>query len=72
MTPPMLPLVSTSAKAKERSGSAGPSKCFTRALATQSEIDRLRDYLVSAEAVNGPVTDELRARVYADIAAGDA
>jgi len=58
-------------EAEERSGQGGLSEYVTRALATQLEIDRLGDYLDSAEAVNGPISGELRARVYADIAEAD-
>lgn len=76
MTAPTLPPISIPrgllAEAEERSGPGGLSEYVTRALATQLEIDRLGDYLDAAEAVNGPVTDELRAQVYADIAAADA
>ncbi len=59
-------------EAEARSGPRGLSAYVARALAAQLELDRLADYAEAAEAELGPVPDEVRAQVHADLAAADA
>lgn len=59
-------------EAEARSGPRGLSAYVARALATQLELDRLADYTEAADAEQGPVPDQVRAQVYADLAAADA
>ncbi|MCL2850061.1 MAG: hypothetical protein FWE61_08465 [Micrococcales bacterium] len=59
-------------QAQLRSGARGLSAYMARALEAQLRIDRLNEYVVAAEAEQGPVPDEVLAQVYADIAAADA
>ena len=57
---------------EQRTGPRGLSAYVARALATQLELDRLSDYVEQTHAINGPVPDEVRTQVLADIAAADA
>ena len=60
------------AQAEEQTGVRGRSAYVARGLATQSDLDRLDDYLAVADLVNGPVSQEMLDQVYADVAAADA
>lgn len=59
-------------EAEQRTGPRGLSAYVARALATQLEIDRLKDFAADAIKQNGPVPAELREQFYADVAAADA
>jgi hypothetical protein len=55
-----------------RGGERGYSAYVNRALETQLNLDRLREYLDAADAELGSVPNEVMAQVYADIEAADA
>ena len=57
---------------QQRGGERGYSAYVNRALETQINLDRLREYIDAADAELGPVPDEVMAQVYADIEAADA
>jgi hypothetical protein len=58
-------------EAEGLSGDRGFSAYVTRALATQVRIDRLTEYINTTAADLGPVPEEVRAQVRADIAIAD-
>ena len=55
-------------EAEDYAGERGFSAYITRALRRQLEIDRLGRWVEEAEAKWGPVPDEVREQVYADLA----